>query len=620
MQSRMLRYEVVIMLPIIPFSKKPTFINRLSDVPPMRVQRLAISIFIVILLLPRGYAQNSTYSETIITPHIGEGWETIKMKFIVEGESFTAYLVDDALYNLKVRDAQGDLTYEFGQPVLFGKRPYVPMTVRLRGGRSEFEISYDRETTATGTKISGEYWYYLKKTTDVAIVEYHLPLDNIEIRNDTDPAPNNITYGNPAIVTYRITKGDVVKITTQYMRRGGIDYKKTKTTEERVTVHEKEYTFILTYPADAEVLAEDVRFFVRSIVPTLIEETGYPLRQSTFHITLKEKGEMEWAAAVNRGGGTIEYFIETPHSYPSTILPHELIHSYIEGVPTFVNEGLANYFEGKVLSHYAPTMGYPSYYPPEWYWQIYERQYKEFVDIKTDYGESGTDKLESLISAKYDKGTYLIVLMERKAGKKTVREMLQIIAKRSENTHGPISLDYIISNLSENRETVYRILSDPMFGFDVSDPGKEETMHALQEMKNDSWWASLIAMLYDYEGKIKSARMDEMEKIRGEIERERVFAQKTLMGVDVIVIVFLIGGGILSVSAFRTMGRRNEFVVNQKRDTEKINVVKLKLVQQCGTVSGYEEEMAKRYGRENVGNEEMIRRFAEEMGFAEENH
>jgi hypothetical protein len=538
------------------------------------------------------------------------------MRVIVSGEQFTTYLVADALFNLTVRDTQGSLRYKFGAPVLFGMRRYVPLTITLRGGKNEVEISYDRETMATGTTVSGEYWYYLKRTTDVAVVEYHIPLDNIEVKRDTDPVPDAISYGNPTVITYRITGGDIVKLTTRYVRKGGIDYKKTKTSEEKILVGETTYTFTLTYPENADALADDVRFFIKEMVPKIIEETGYPLTQKSFHITLKERGELDWAAAVNRGGGVMEFYIETPHSYPSVTLPHEIIHSYIQGVPTFINEGLANYFEWKVVAGFTRNLGEPSYAPQEWYWQTYERQYKEFVDIRTDYGESGNDKLESLISSKYDKGTYLITLIAQTAGEDTVREMLQIIAKRQQSSSGPISLDYIVLNLPKKGAEVSEILRDPRFGFQVTEPGKAEVLHLVTLMKNDSWWASLIALTSDYEGKVKAARVGNLEELKGEIEEKRQFARRTLHPINISLILFSIAGIMIAVGGARIIVRNKSPMVKQKAERERISLIKLKLMQHFGSMYHFQLEMAGRFGWENVENKELMEELAEELGIS----
>jgi hypothetical protein len=582
----------------------------------VKLIRVTLIALIIISLFPYSLAQNETYSETIITPHIGEGWESTRMRVIVSGEQFTTYLVADALFNLAVRDTQGSLRYEFGLPVLFGKRRYVPLTITLRGGRNEVEISYDRETMATGTTVSGEYWYYLKRTTDVAVVEYRIPLDNIEVKRDTSPVPDAISYGNPTVVTYRIREGDIVKLTTRYVRKGGIDYKKTRTSEEKILVGGETYTFTLTYPENVEALADDVRFFIKEMVPKIIEETGYPLTHKSFHITLKERGELDWAAAVNRGGGVMEFYIETPHGYPSVTLPHEIIHSYIQGVPTFINEGLANYFEWKVVAGFTRTLGVPSYAPQEWYWQTYERQYKEFVDIRTDYGESGNDKLESLISSKYDKGTYLITLIAQKAGEDTVREILQIIAKRQQSSSGPISLDYLVLNLSKKGEEVSEILRDPRFGFQVTEPGKAEVLHLVTLMKNDSWWSSLIALAYDYEGKVKAARVGNLEELKGEIEEKREFARSTLHPINISLILFSIAGIIIAVGGARIIARNKSPMVNQKAERERISLIKLKLMRRFGSMYHFQLEMAGRFGWENVENKELMEKLAKELGIS----
>ncbi|MFQ5892375.1 MAG: hypothetical protein ACE5HW_06240, partial [Candidatus Methanofastidiosia archaeon] len=327
------------------------------------MKRYLLILCLVLIQTSPMTSEENYHSEVLITiiPHIGESYEEVFQEYTLKGLSgsnlsnFKTYVIYTNLLNLRVFDDAGNLEFDFGEPILFGVRRYISLNIHLRenmGEEYKFTVSYLRRTYATGTVLTGEYWFYVKKDTDKLQVRYIIPLTGIVLKGNYSPEPKVFEKENETHFLFDIGGEDVTKITLEYGPKEEIDYADIEQITEKLTVKGVEYTFNLKYPSDAQILGEDLKFFVKEMFPVLIEETNVHFPNPIFSISLIEKGSVEWAAAHNMGHGRVEVFISDPHAYPSIYLTHELVHSYLSGIPLFLNEGLADYFEGRVLAHF----------------------------------------------------------------------------------------------------------------------------------------------------------------------------------------------------------------------------------------------------------------------------
>ena len=285
--------------------------------------------------------------------------------------------------------------------------------------------------------------------------------------------------------------------------------------------------------------------------PVYLELTGIPLNFRTITITLG-KEEDTWAAAEYRGNGYIRVLINNIASYPSEFLAHELTHSYIGDFPRYLEEGIANYFEGLVARAFAPTRPENYIYNAESFFQTYERQFGETVDItSTRYGLGLTDHQEALIYAKYSKGTYLVYEIAYVCGHETMQEMLKIL---QEDT----SVNKLLYRLTEG-DTVYQILRK--YGFDVVPPYAYPAEEQLETVRDQSWWAHVLCFGYQFEEKVRTATHQEIPHIKKAIGNTGEIASKTLIIADatVLVIVFLLSS--FAFKKIHRMGKENPKLV-----------------------------------------------------------
>ena len=504
--------------------------------------------FILLLFLSSTAGEDSTTSITI-EPHIGENFITVTQSYKISQEGLTTFevlTISLSYADLQIFDETGDLDYEIGKNIIIGRNIYRKITVFFHEPTNPpytFSVKYWVPTVVTGKPITGKYIYKIVNVTDSTTVKFILPLTGIAETPRSEPKADVEEREDSTIFSYRFSEDTTIIL--NYETKEGIDYTNTETE----TFSYQDYTFEVTYPRKTEIFLDDIKFFIDYGFPVFLEETGTPLRFTTLTITL-DKEEHTWAAAEYRGEGDIRILINNTASYPSQFLAHELIHSYIGVFPRYLEEGIADYFEGQVNRVFAAPR--PENYIPntEPFFQTYERQFGELVDItESRYGLGLTDHQEALIYAKYSKGTFLIYEIAYSCGHETVQEMLAIL--KEERT---CDINRLIFLLTEG-DTVYKILD--RYGFDVVPPYAYPAEELLEEVEERSWWSSVLCFISRYETRIRAADPGDIEQIEADIERTGEIASQTILIADGIVLffVFFIGGVALKM-VFR-MRREN---------------------------------------------------------------
>lgn len=484
------------------------------------MKKYLASFFVLLLLLP---AAGGKGSQTVITiePHIGKNAVAVTQTYTLTEEGLTRFellTISLSYVDLRVYDAQGDLSYSVGENVIVGRNIYRKFTVFFREPISPpytFTVSYWFPTTATGKPVTGRYLYRIVNVTDTTTVILNIPLTGITETSRASPTPVREEKEDSTTFTYNLSEDTT--ITLPYETKEGLDYTNMKTE----TFYYRDYAFVVTYPEKAEVFLEDIKFFVYSVFPLFLEETKIPLEPKKISIELG-KEEDTWAGAEYQTGGKIRVFINNTATYPSEFLIHELIHAHIGDFSRYLEEGMATYFEGKIASSYYPPA--PESYIPnrEAFFQTYERQFGERVDITPSrYGLALTEHQEALIYAKYSKGTSVIYEIARECEHKTVQEMLRTLKEQS-----TCDLNCLIYQLSNGSE-VYRILKK--YGFDVVPPYAYPAEKRLKEVSHQSWWSRVLCTLHGFKGTIRAAGPGDVKKITEEIQHVGDTAQKTFL-------------------------------------------------------------------------------------------
>ncbi len=474
-----------------------------------------------------------THSQTLITiePHIGEYAISVTQTYTLdEGlTEFEILTLSLSYADLSISDEKGDLDYQVGQNVIIGRNIYRYLTVYFREPTEPgytFTVSYWFPTYTTGKPLTGKYVYRIVNLTDSTVVKITIPLTGITETSRASPSPVVEEHENSTTFLYEFSEDTT--ITLPYELEEGIDYTNTETE----SISHLDYTFEVTYPEGAEIFLEDVKYFITTMFPVYLELTGTPLQYERIKIALA-KEEDTWAAAEYRGGGRIRILINNTASYPSRFFAHELTHSYIGDFPRYLEEGMAEYFEGQTASHFA--LPRPDDYIPneELFFQTYERQFGERVDVtQFRYGLGLTDHQEALIYAKYSKGTYIIYEIAYFCGHGTIQEMLKILKE-----HKDCDVNFVIFQISEG-ETVYTILK--RYGFDVVPPHAYPAEALLQEVQEQSWWSYVLCFVSGFKSDIRAAAPDDIAGLKGDIAHTGDIASKTVLLADGVVVVLLI--------------------------------------------------------------------------------
>jgi hypothetical protein len=494
-----------------------------------------LSFFVLFLFLPVTAGEDSLTTITI-EPRIGENSLMVTQTYQISQEGLTTFevlTISLSYADLHIFDETGDLDYEIGKNIIIGRNIYRKITVFFREPTNPpftFTVKYWVPTTVTGKPITGKYIYKIVNVTDSTIVKFVIPLTGITETSRSTPKAEIEEREDSTVFTYRFSEDTVIIL--NYELKEGIDYTDTETE----TFLYQDYTFEVTYPRKTEIFLEDIKFFIDYGFPVFLKETGTPLRFTTLTITL-DKEEHTWAAAEYRGEGDIRILINNTASYPSQFLAHEFIHSYVGVFPRYLEEGIADYFEGQVNRIFAPPR--PGNYIPntEPFFQTYERQFGELVDItESRYGLGLTDHQEALIYAKYSKGTFLIYEIAYSCGHETVQEMLAIL-KEERNC----DINRLIFLLTEG-DTVYKILN--RYGFDVVPPYAYPAEELLEEVEERSWWSNVLCFVFQFETKIRTADPGDISQIKADIEHTGEIASQTGLIANGVVLVFLffIGG------------------------------------------------------------------------------
>ncbi len=511
------------------------------------MNRYVIPFFFVLLLLTSTTAQKGSVTTFTIEPHIGEHSVSVTQTYTLpEGlTQFEILTVSLSYADLHIFDDRGDLEYEVGDNIIIGRNIYRKITVFFREPTEShytFTVTYWFPTFATGKPITGKYVFRIVNLTDSTVFNVVIPLSGITHTSRASPDPVVQEKSDSTTFSYEFSEDTTIILT--YELEEGIDY----TDTEIETISCQGYTFEVTYPRKAEIFLEDIQAFVDSAFPLYLVETGTSLRFDHIDIAL-DKEEDTWAAAEYRGNGKIRVLINNTVSYPSQFLAHELTHSYIGDFPRYLEEGMANYFEGRTVSHFALEV--PENYIPnrELFFQTYERQFGERVDVtKSRYGLGLTDHQEALIYAKYSKGTHIIYEIAHSCGHETVQEMLKILKEQRD-----CNVNALLYQLSQG-DVVFGILKE--YGFDVVPPYAYPTEEVLEEVKEQSWWSYVLCYGSGFKSKVRAASPEDVVGIKQEIERTGEIASKTLLLADGVVVVLLLFAGVFTVR--RVNGKRKE--------------------------------------------------------------
>lgn len=510
------------------------------------MNKYVILFFSILLLFLSSTAGEDSITTITIEPRIGENSLSVTQSYQISQEGLTTFevlTISLSYADLHIFDETGDLDYEIGKNIIIGRNIYRKITVFFREPTSSpytFTVKYWVPTVVTGKPLTGKYIYKIVNVTDSTVVKFILPLTGIAETSRSEPKADVEEREDSTIFSYRFSEDTTIIL--NYETKEGIDYTDTETE----TFSYQDYTFKVIYPQKTGIFLEDIKFFIDYGFPVFLKETGTPLRFTTLTITL-DKEEHTWAAAEYRGEGDIRILINNTASYPSQFLAHELIHSYIGVFPRYLEEGIADYFEGQVNRIFATPR--PGNYIPntEPFFQTYERQFGDLVDItESRYGLGLTDHQEALIYAKYSKGTFLIYEIAYSCGHETVQEMLAIL--KEERT---CDINRLIFLLTEG-DTVYRILN--RYGFDVVPPHAYPAEELLEEVEERSWWGNVLCFISRYETRIRKADPGDIEQIEADIERTGEIALQTTWiadGVVVFLVIFICGAALKTVLRVR---------------------------------------------------------------------
>ena len=508
-----------------------------------------LTFVFAVLLIFSVSAHDDSVTTIIIEPHIGHNTISVTQTYTLTQEGLTQFEIltmSLSYVDLAVFDERGNLDYEIGENVIIGRNIYRKITVLFREptkGEYTFTVTYWFLTYSTGKPVTGKYKYNVVNLTDSTVVKFDIPLTGITATSRSSPIPVVEEDEDSTVFSYESTEDAV--ITLAYELEGGIDYEVTKTK----TISQQGVTFEVTYPEEAEIFCNDVEYFITDAFPLYLEETGIPLLFDHIAIEL-DKEENTWAAAEYTGDGNIRVLINNTSSYPFQFLAHELTHSYIGDFPRYLEEGMANYFEGKISQYFAPSR--PENYIPnrELFFQTYERQFNEEVDITVSrYGLGLTDHQEALIYAKYSKGTNLIYEIAYVCGHNTVQEMLHILAKNRD-----CQLDQLVYELSEG-EKVYDILKK--YGFDVVPPHAYPAQVLVEEVSNQSWWGHVLCYFSGYKNKIREVAPDNVQELKADIENTGRIASQTVLIADGVLLVALVFAGVLAAKKVHHIQKEN---------------------------------------------------------------
>lgn len=499
-------------------------------------------------------ADDNSVTTITITPHIGDYSISVTQVYYLTQEGITEFdvlTISLSFADLRIFDEKGDLDYEIGQNVIIGKNAYRTITVFFReplSGDYTFTVKYWFLTTATGKPLTGKYSLTLVNATDTTIVMFDIPLTGITETSRASPVPTREEKENSTVFSYQFSEDTTIILT--YEPKESIDYTDTETK----TFSQKGYSFAVTYPKRADIFLDDIASFINTGFLIFLEETGIPLRFNSIEIIL-EKEEDTWAAAEYRGEGKIGILLNNTASYPSSFLAHELTHSYIGSFPRYLEEGIAEYFESRTNHYIAPPAPENYIFSKESFFQTYERQFDETVDITgSRYGLALTDQQEALIYAKYSKGTYVVREIASVCGHETVQEMLGILAEDQN-----CSVNEVLFNLSEG-EPVYTILKK--YGFDVVPPYAYPAEALFQNVSQQSWWSYTLCHLFQFKSKIRTATPEEITQIKADIERTGEVAAKTVFIVDGVVLVVFLFSGWITVKKVNKIRKENPEVIH----------------------------------------------------------
>lgn len=511
-------------------------------------------VLVLLVVLFFAAADDNSVTTITITPHIGKYSTSVThlyhltQKGITEFEVLTLSL---SFANLRIVDEKGDLTYKIGSPRIIGKNAYQTITVFFREplpGDYTFTVSYWFLTTATGKPLTGKYTLSVVNATDSTIVMVDIPLTKIVETSRSSPVPQREEKENSTVFSYHISEDTTIILT--YEPQEGIDYTDTETK----TFSQKEYTFTVTYPKQADTFLDDITTFIDTGFLIFLEETNTPLQFNNIEISL-EKEEYTWAAAEYRGKGKIGILLNNTASYPSSFLAHELTHSYIGSFPRYLEEGIATYFESRTNHRTAPPIPEEYIFSKESFFETYERQFNEIVDITgARYGLAVTDQHEALIYAKYSKGTHIIREIASVCGHETVQEMLGILVEDQD-----CSVNQLLSLLSDG-DPVYTILKK--YGFDVVPPYAYSAESLFNEVSQQSWWSHTLCYLFRFRSKIRTASPEEIITIKADIERTGEIAAKTVFLVDGVVLVVFLTLGWVAVKKVNNIRNKNPDIIN----------------------------------------------------------
>lgn len=489
--------------------------------------------FFALLLLSQGTTKDESHTLIIIEPQIGENRIDVTQEYTLATSGMTEFeILTLALsyVDLRVFDDQKELDYQINDNIIVGKNIYRKITVFFLEPITapyHFAVKYWFITSGTGKPITGKYLYNVVNLTDTTSVRISIPLTDVTATSRASPTPTITRTEDRTIFSYELSKD--TSIVLPYELEEGIDYKDTVTK----TFSYQDYSFEVLCPKKAEVFTDDIKAFVEEAFPIFLEETDTPPTYHQFRITL-EKEEDTWAAAEYVGSGRMTVLINNTSSFPSQFLSHELTHSYIGDFPRYLEEGMANYFQNQVASRLAPPL--PEQFIPsqESFFQTYERQFDEIVDVTPSrYGLGLTDKQEALIYAKYNKGMYVIYEISRTCGQETVQQMLRILAEERD-----CSLNFVVYNLNKG-EAVYTILKK--YGFEVVPPYAYSAEQLLTETEEESWWSLVLCFSSGFRSDLASAAPENVPEIMGAIESVRDLASGTVAVITGIAVGFLGG-------------------------------------------------------------------------------
>lgn len=498
-------------------------------------------------------SQNTSHTTITLEPHIGENLIYVTQEYTLSQPGITHFeiiTVSLSYADLTIFDETGELDYTIGDNMIIGKKMYRTITIFFRNPLPHvynFTVRYWFPTSATGKPLTGKYRHTIVNMTDTTTLKFDIPLTNITPTSRSNPTPLVERKEDSTIFSYLFSKDTTIVLAYEPM--AGIDYSNTKT----ITLSQKGYTFDVTYPAEAEIFLEDIKFFIESIFPIYLESTGTPLRFDSIAITL-DREEDTWAAAEYSGNGNIRVLVNNSASYPSYFLAHELTHSYIGNFSRYLEEGIANYFERQANTPFFPDIpeNYISNKTP--FFAVFERQFNEKVDITHQrYGLGITEHQEALIYAKYSKGTNAIYEIAYACGPETVREMLVILKDNRD-----CDPNFLIYELTQG-DAVYAILKK--YGFDVVPPHAYPAERALKNMCTQSWWGYILCVTSKFRTKIRGTPVEDMPELIETIEKRGKFASETTLLANILLFGVCLAAGITIARKVYNAGKKDSNVL-----------------------------------------------------------